>query len=259
MYPDTQKPLRGFRPLCVEHCTRRARADGLLRDTRQSKSCDNWNSEPPRPQSMACRIVLSGASSVGKTTLATDWIERHGEYAHIGEVARNVMKQLSLTREHLITSLGTPDKATFLHLQRLIFEEQNRREISLENQPFISDRGPDPLAYVSLKKSPEAADELAKTAAASACLDRYRKSLVLVLCPLATQSDDGFRMVQDREEQCQFTRVLCEQLQKHRIPYVYVDETDRRKRLSVLERAVQGKLASEDAVLKPFCTVGYDV
>lgn len=191
---------------------------------------------------MACRIVLSGASSVGKTTLAIDWIERHGEYAHIGEVARDVMKQLSLTREHLITSLGTPDKATFLHLQGLIFEEQNRREISLEHQPFISDRGPDPLAYVSLKKSSEAADELAKTAAASACLDRYRKSLVLVLCPLATQSDDGFRMVQDREEQCQFTSALCEQLQKHGIPYVYVDETDRRKRVSVLEKAVQGNI-----------------
>ena len=189
---------------------------------------------------MACRIILSGASSVGKTTLAEDWIERHGEYAHISEVARDVMKQHSLTREDLITSLKTPDKTTFLHLQKLIFEEQNRREILLEKQPFISDRGPDPLAYVCLKKSPQAAYELAKTTAASACLDRYRNSLVLVLCPLATQSDDGFRLVPDRDEQEQFTRILCEQLQKHRIPYIYVDETDRRKRVSVLERTVQG-------------------
>ena len=189
---------------------------------------------------MACKIVLSGASSVGKTTLATDWKERHREYAHISEIARDVMKQHSLTRDDLITSLKTPEKATFLRLQKLIFEEQNRREISLEGKPFISDRGPDPLAYVCLKKSPEAVDELAQTAAASACLDRYRKSLVLVLCPLATQIDDGFRMVPDREEQEQFTRILCEQLQKHRIPYVYVDETDRSKRISVLERAVQG-------------------
>lgn len=189
---------------------------------------------------MALRIVLSGASSVGKTTLADDWIELHHEYARISEVARDVMKQHSLTRSDLIKSLKTAEKTEFLHLQTLIFDEQNRREIQFESQPFISDRGPDPLAYVCLKKSPEAADELAKTTAASACLDRYRNSLVLVLGPLPTQSDDGFRMVQDRDEQEDFTRVLCEQLQKHRIPYIYVDETNRRKRVSFLERAVQG-------------------
>ena len=190
--------------------------------------------------SMACRIVLSGASSVGKTTLATDWTERHSEYAHISEVARDVMKQHSLKTKDLIESLKTPEKATFLRLQESIFEEQNRREISLEGKPFISDRGPDPLAYVFLKKSAEAADELAKTSAASECLKRYQKSLVLVLCPLATQTDDGFRMVQDREEQEQFTRILREQLQKHGIPYIYVDETDRRKRIAFVERAIQG-------------------
>ena len=192
--------------------------------------------------SMACRtrIVLCGASSVGKTTLATDWTERHSEYAHISEVARDVMKQHSLKTKDLIESLKTSEKATFLRLQELIFEEQNRREISLEGKPFISDRGPDPLAYVCHKKSAEAADELAKTPAASECLKRYQKSLVLVLCPLATQTDDGFRMVQDREEQEQFTRVLREQLQKHGIPYIYVDETDKRQRIAFVERAVQG-------------------
>ena len=190
--------------------------------------------------SMDCKIVLSGASSVGKTTLAKDWKERHKEYSHISEVARDVMKEHSLTRDDLITSLKTPEKATFLRLQKLIFEEQDRRETSLEGESFISDRGPDPLAYVSLKISPEAADELAQTPAATNCLNRYRKCLVLVLCPLATQSDDGFRMVQDRKEQEQFTRVLREQLQKHGISYVYVDETDRSKRISFLERAIQG-------------------
>ena len=186
------------------------------------------------------RIVLSGASSVGKTTLATDWIKRHREYAHISEVARDVMKEHNLTRDDLIESLETPEKATFLRLQKLIFEEQNRREISLESKPFISDRGPDPLAYVCLTKSREAADELAKTPAASECLKRYQKFLVLVLCPLATQSDDGVRMVQGREKQEQFTSVLCEQLRKHGIPYIYVDETDRNKRVALLVGAVHG-------------------
>ena len=186
------------------------------------------------------KIILCGASSVGKTTLAKDWIETHKEYVHISEVARDVMKQHSLTRDDLMTSLNTSDKTTFLDLQRLILEEQNRRELSNteSGKSFISDRGPDPLAYVCLKKSPEAADKLAKTIAASTCLDRYRNSLVFVLCPLATPTDDGFRMVQDRQEQEHFTKVICEQLQKHRVPYVYVDETDRTKRVCILERVV---------------------
>ena len=193
--------------------------------------------------SMACRIILCGASSVGKTTLAKDWIERHSEYAHIHEVARDVMKQHSLSRDDIIESLKTTEKTTFLRLQELIFEEQNRQEIALtkSERAFISDRGPDPLAYVSLKQSPEAADILAQTSAASSCLERYRKSLVLVLCPLATVTDDGFRMVPDRREQEDFNRVLCQLLGKHQIPYIYVDETDRAKRLRCLETAAKGK------------------
>ena len=200
------------------------------------------NGQSSSKHSMACRIILSGASSVGKTTLAKNWIERHKEYAHIQEVARDVMRQHSLSRDDIIESLKTTEKTTFLRLQELIFEEQNRQEIALSKseRAFISDRGPDPLAYVSLKKSPEAAELLAQTSAASACLERYRGSLVLVLCPLATVTDDGFRMVQDRQEQEDFNRVLCELLQKHRIPYIPVDETDRAKRLHLLERAAKG-------------------
>ena len=140
---------------------------------------------------------------------------------------------------NLIASLKTSDKTTFLRLQELIFEEQNRRELSLgSDRSFISDRGPDLLAYVCLKKGPEAASSLATTPAASA-----RKSLVVVLCPLATPTDDGFsRMVQDAQEQEEFvTRVLCQQLQKHRVPYIYIDKTRRKERACILERAIKGK------------------
>ncbi len=150
---------------------------------------------------MACHvknIVLCGASSVGKTTVAKDWIDKHREYSHITEVARDVMRKHSLTREHLLTSLKTPTKDIFLNLQELILEEQNRREIQLEEseRPFISDRGPDPLAYVHIKQSAEAAKKLSGTKFASELLERYRHSIVIILCPLATPTDDGFRMVQ---------------------------------------------------------------
>ncbi len=190
-----------------------------------------------------CKIILCGASSVGKTTLANDWIVKHKQYSHISEVARDVMRTHSLTREHLIASLETPTKDIFLKLQQLILEEQNVREVRFEenNKPFISDRGPDPLAYVHIKQSPEAAEKLAQTKSATELLERYRHSLVVILCPLASPTDDGFRMVQDRQEQDEFTRVLRELLEKWGIPYIYLDEQDREKRLRCLERAVESK------------------
>ena len=189
------------------------------------------------------KIILCGASSVGKTTLAKDWIETHKEFAHITEVARDVMRTHSLTRDDLLASLKTDGKQIFLRLQELILEEQNRLEVLLEekNQPFISDRGPDPLAYVYLKQSLQAAEELAQKASPSACLERYRRSLVIVLCPLAAPTDDGFRMVQDRQEQEEFTAALCELLERWGVPYVYVDEQERAERVRVLEKALKSK------------------
>lgn len=194
---------------------------------------------------MACvkNIVLCGASSVGKTTVAKDWINKHTEYSHITEVARDVMRYLSLTRDHLIESLKTPTKDVFLNLQKLILEEQNRREIIFDKsrQLFISDRGPDPLAYVHIKQSAEAAQKLGESKSASELLERYRHSIVVILCPLATPTDDGFRMVQERHEQEEFTRTLCEILEYWRVPYIYLDEQDREKRMRFLERTIESK------------------
>ena len=192
---------------------------------------------------MTCRIVLCGASSVGKTTLAEDFLKKHGEYVYVREVARGVMKSNSITREDVVASLKTPDKSTLSLLQNLIFPEQNRQELALGDcKAVIQDRGPDPLAYMCQLKGNEAADELSQTPAAVACLERYRSAdcLVVVVGLLKAVEDDGFRMVQDEEEQKKFTECLCNQLEKHRIPYTCTKETDRKKRVSELEGLVKG-------------------
>ena len=62
---------------------------------------------------MARRIILCGASSVGKTTLAMDWCDKHKDFHHIHEVARDVMKQHSITREDMVESLKSEDKQVF--------------------------------------------------------------------------------------------------------------------------------------------------
>ena len=193
---------------------------------------------------MACWIVLCGASSTGKTTLAEDWLNKHGEYAYLEEVARGVMEKNSIMREDVDASLETEAKEVLIRLETLIFEEQNRQELAFHaHEAVVVDRGPDPLAFLCQLKDQQAAEDLSKTAAASACLERYRQShcLIVVVGLLDGIMDDGFRRVQGRSEQEEYTEILCSQLDRHHIPYHHLKETDREKRVCELEKLVEGK------------------
>ena len=187
-----------------------------------------------------CRIVLCGANSVGKTTLADDWQKKHQEYRYLVEVARDVMIKNSITGQDVRESVG--DKPVLVRLQNLIFEEQNRQEIALGDcKAVIIDRGPDPLAFMCQLKSKAAADELSTAPAAVACLERYRSCLVVVVGLLPTEPEhDGLRMVQERDEQEEFTEILCSQLEKNGISYRHLKETDRERRVLELETLVKG-------------------
>ena len=191
---------------------------------------------------MAVRIILSGASSVGKTTVANDWCYKHKHFVHIQEVARDVMRERCITRDDLEASLLSEEKHVFLELQGAILKEQNKRELSVPNtQSFISDRGPDPLIFTNQYVSSDAADSLAKTPAGLACLERYRSSLVFVLCPLEKPTDDGFRLLPTTEEQHKFTSLLRKFLDRYRVPHIYVSETDHRRRMALITNAVKGE------------------
>ena len=185
---------------------------------------------------------MCGASSVGKTTLANDWCSKHKDYHHIQEIARDIMRRKGITREDLLTSLDTEDMTLFFDLQCHIMEEQNQRELATCGEPFISDRGPDPLVYVYERMGQEGLDRLLATPATTECLQRYRESLVVVLCPLPMVTDDGFRMVPKKEEQYQFARDSGKLLNQCNIPYIYMDVTDRWERLAYLERAANAEI-----------------
>ena len=195
---------------------------------------------------MACRIVLCGASSVGKTTTANDWLHKHPEYKHIEEVARDVMRRHSITREDMKASLETKDKTVFLQLQCHIIEEQNCRELRVEG-PFISDRGPDPLVFAQHYVGEEAAKQLAQNPAAKACLQRYKECLVVVLCPLREPTDDGVRLIEDHSGQGNFTELLRNLLDRYQVPHIYIDVTVRSERLAILEQAVKKRELPYDA------------
>ena len=192
---------------------------------------------------MPTRILLCGASSVGKTTLATDWCSRHPNFKHIQEVARTIMEKRSITREDLTSSLSG-DKKLFLDLQYWIFEEQNEleRQHIQNGHSFISDRGPDPLAFASFYADSAAVEKLASTPSAISCLERYRDCLIVILSPLEKCSDDGVRLMStEYRDRILFTECLCSLLRNYGLPYVYCSVTDRYERLYFLEQVAKRK------------------
>jgi nicotinamide riboside kinase len=187
-------------------------------------------------------IILAGASSVGKSTLAGDWCKAHTEYHHICEVARDIMKEQCITRTDLKEFLASENKVKFVDFQNQIFTEQNIRETLLveRNVPFIADRGPDPLVFIDQNLNYNSALELAETLAAKQCLERYRSKncVVVIVCPLDDIEDDNVRMVPTSEEQIQYTECLKKLLQHLNVPYKYCNITDRHERLHWLEETI---------------------
>ena len=204
------------------------------------------------------RIILCGASSVGKTTVATQWCKKHKEYYHIQEVARDVMKEHNLTREDMEKSLkGDPKKVVFLNLQRLILIAQNQHELNIPSStPYISDRGPDPIVFAYVYGDLGAAKSLAESPEGKQCLERYRRCLVVLLCPLKAPTDDDFRFIQDMKQQQNFTDGMIFIFHHYKVPYVYINETDHTKRMHMLSDAVNGTLVIHGSMLQdgtPIC------
>ena len=195
------------------------------------------------------RIILCGGKSVGKTTLANDWCSMNKKYQHVADVRRYVMQEHRITPDDVLESLSTRDKTLFFKLQRLIFEKQNQRESELGDNHFICEQGPDPLVEVFLESEHEA-NYTSELEIPKSCLNRYRSSLVVLLCPITpVDLRDGYTGQTDysivvpvplSERQNRFTNGLHTVMRTFGIPYMYMDERDREKRLDILKMAVEG-------------------
>lgn len=96
---------------------------------------------------MPCRrVVLCGASSVGKTTLAKQLMTVCPNLQHVDEVARAVLAERGVTQRMLVDSLAG-DKQLFLSLQLPILRRQYEAQCLLDDRwlyrPNISDIVPD--------------------------------------------------------------------------------------------------------------------
>ena len=180
------------------------------------------------------KIIICGASSVGKTTLVDDWCSKNKQYRYIRNTAKDVLRRQKLTQNDLLRSLSSRGKADYFKYQRMVSEEQNKREAELGNRLFISDGGPEPLVHTFLVDE-EKAINLSESKGLSECLARYRESLVVLVSPLEPRTDE-------EEEQNRFTDGLHRVLRFFGIPYMYLGEKDRELRLEILKKAVHGEL-----------------
>ena len=190
------------------------------------------------------RVILCGASSVGKTTLVNHILTRCPHFHQIGEVARTVMAELQINQKMLIESLET-DRKLFLSLQLPILQRQHEEESALNavGKYFISDRGPDALLYCEFFGDKNISDALVKNNTfVRQMLESYRSksSLVILVSPLpGVNVDDGTRTLMNTEEKACFTEMFRQFFHRHNIPFLDLQVTSLDARSELVLRAMQ--------------------
>jgi len=89
------------------------------------------------------RIYMTGAHSVGKTTIVNHIAEEY-DINRINEVAREVLRDYNMGLNEIRGDLQTCKKFQRTVLKRQIEKEKNTEE------PFISDRGIDIFSYIAM-------------------------------------------------------------------------------------------------------------
>lgn len=171
-------------------------------------------------------INICGAHSTGKTYLLNELRGTHGDTiisncCFISEIARTIMAQNGWTRNDLKSN--SPE---FIKLQELILHQQNESELSaLQNgSMYISDRGLDPLAYLSFYSTDSEFSRVCALPQVQKMVGRYqRESITILLEPSALCiRDDGTRWLSDLEELNKFTLCFEIMLQMLSVPYVKI-------------------------------------
>ncbi|CAF3618233.1 unnamed protein product [Rotaria sp. Silwood1] len=102
-------------------------------------------------------IIISGASSVGKSTLVDECLRKFRQdkrlktiqFKHIQEVARTVLNRLKITGKHLQDYIRQNNIEKFSNVQEKIIQEQIVSFDKEKDNNYLSDRsGFDALAYI---------------------------------------------------------------------------------------------------------------
>eukprot|EP00961_Rhodomonas_salina_P013775 184233-Rhodomonas_salina.2 len=196
-------------------------------------------------------VTLCGASSSGKTTLLEDLKQR---LESIGikcvektETARQIMREKSISKDDLKASIKDPENdQTFVALQQEIMKRQSQvfREAQDHLEGFVlCDRGPCPLGFIQHYLPRDISETWLKCVEESSDwkyhLSVYSdtsRSLVVLVSPLqcfpSGGEEDGVRLTHNGLcDASMFTNSVRRLLEKHKIPFLFLEEQDRQLRV----------------------------
>ncbi|CAF1102227.1 unnamed protein product [Didymodactylos carnosus] len=200
---------------------------------------------------MPYHIVISGASSVGKSTLAHELLKKfsydhkkYNRFIHIEEVARNVMQNMHITRQDLQSYICNKNQQLFVNFQdRIIYEQLKKFDENIQ-QNYISDRSAfDALAFIDSYFNEESAMNIFKKKEFNQRIIQHsQKSYMFLVLPQQTlpATNDNVRLVSTYEEQQQFTELLKKWFNYAKLPYFIITELELKKRIEFVRNVING-------------------
>jgi nicotinamide riboside kinase len=197
-------------------------------------------------------IIISGASSVGKSTLVDECIRKFRlerklkqyRFKPMHEVARAVLKRLNITGAHLQRHIQQQDIRQFANVQEKIIHEQLLNFDNEKQNNYLSDRsGFDALAYVHCYfDNEQAADSLFQTEEFQLLIQQCVGGLIFVIQPQEQLRavNDNMRIVPNYEEQVRYTECLEFWYQRAGLPYFVIVDLDMAKRTEFIEQHING-------------------
>ncbi|RIB02854.1 cytochrome P450 [Gigaspora rosea] len=183
------------------------------------------------------KIVLVGAHSVGKTTLAR-FIKSHIDGILVTETARTLIKELNLNADIL---RNDPDKS--LEFQAAIIKAQCVKEEEIEHEFAILDRSAlDAIIYAQAfcKKRWKELLDMEET---NKCLEHYRQKNKYLIFLIEPQKEclkaDGVRMMPiDYEDWISFSESFKNLMNEYNIEFNTINVLDLNQRYSIVMNAL---------------------
>jgi predicted ATPase len=189
-------------------------------------------------------IIISGASSVGKSTLVEKCFSNLPEYSFIciQEVARTVLNRLNLTGKDLLNYIEINNLEEFIKIQEKIIEEQIFCFDQAKEKNYLSDRsGFDALAYIDYYfENKQKTNEIFQSQLFQLLIKQCQHGFIFIIQPqeeLIAQNDN-MRIVPNYHEQIGYTNCLKYWYEQAHLSYFIINDLDLNKRVEFVQQNI---------------------
>jgi predicted ATPase len=191
-------------------------------------------------------IIISGASSVGKSTLVDECVSHLTQYSftRIQEVARTVLNRLNLTGKDLLNYIEENNLEEFTSVQEKIIEEQILYFNQEKEKNYLSDRAAfDALAYIHhYFNNKQKTTEIFQSKLFQLFIEQCQNGFIFIIQPqeeLKAQYDN-MRIVPNYQDQIGYTECLKYWYEQAHLPYFVINDLNLTKRLEFIQQHING-------------------